>query len=93
MISNIDSYFFSLDIEEYDENNQDLIRNLELAKNQAKENKLEEHTIELASKKFIILPNGARFHAFILHNDSMELKFAQGRSKSQSNSPVAVRIK
>jgi hypothetical protein len=93
MISNIDSYFFSLDIEEYDNNNQDLIQNLELAKNEAKENKLEEHTIELASKKFIILPNGARFHAFILHNDSMELKFAQGRSKSESNYPVAVRIK
>jgi len=93
MLSNIDSIFFSLDFNEYDNNNQDLIKNLELAKEQSKENKLNETIIDLAGKKFVILPNGARFHAYILHNDSMELKIAHGRSSSLTNYPVSIRIK
>lgn len=93
MISNIDSIFFSLDIKDYDKNNSELLSYLEISKDEAKENKTVDKIIELNGKKFIILPNGARFHAYILHNDSMEIKLGQARSNSKNNYPVSIRIK
>lgn len=93
MISNIDSIFFSIDVEKYDLNNSDLLNLLEKSKEDAKNNKMIDKVIELGGKKFTILPNGARFHAYILHNDSFEVKFSQNRSKNKDNYPVAIRIK
>ena len=93
MISNIDSIFFSIDVKEYDTNNIDLLKLLEESKEIAKADRVTEKIIELGGKKFIVMPNGARFHAYILHNDSLEIKFSQNRSKSKDNYPVAIRIK
>lgn len=93
MISNIDSIFFSLDIQDYDNVTTQLMETLEKHKEIAKENKNKETQIKLKGKVFTILPNGARFHSYILHNDTLELKFSQVRSKSQNNYPIAIRIK
>lgn len=93
MISNIDSIFFSIDIKDYEENNKDLLTLLDKSKDEAKVDKLLEKIIKIGDKNFIILPNGARFHAYILHNDSFEIKFAQNRSKSKTNYPISIRIK
>lgn len=93
MISNIDSIFFSIDVKNYDSNNEELLKLLEKSKEIAKNDRVTKKIIELGDKKFTILPNGARFHAYILHNDSLEIKFSQNRSKSKDNYPVAVRIK
>lgn len=93
MISNIDSIFFSLDIKDYDSNNYELLQFLESEKEASKQDRVTENIIKLGDKKFTVLPNGARFHAYILHNDSLELKFSQNRSKSKNNYPVSIRIK
>lgn len=93
MISNIDSIFFSIDIKDYESKNKKLLTFLDENKSIANSNKLENHTIELKGKQFIILPNGARFHAYILHNDSLEIKIAQARSNSKYNYPISIRIK
>lgn len=93
MISNIDSIFFSIDIQDYEKSNQDLLIKLQDAKDQAKDNKLTELQISLGSKTFTILPNGARFHSYIIHNESLEIKFAKARSNSKSNYPISIRIK
>ncbi|WZL73092.1 hypothetical protein QBE52_18940 [Clostridiaceae bacterium 35-E11] len=93
LISNIDSIFFSIDINKYEEENFDLLKYLEESKKQAKEDKLNDKVITLGDKNFKILPNGARFHSYILHNDTLELKFAQNRSKNGNNYPISIRIK
>ena len=93
MISNIDSIFFSLDIKNYDHNNKELLQFLEIEKEESKEDRLKENIINVGDRKFIILPNGARFHAYILHNESIEIKLSQARSRSKNNYPVSVRIK
>lgn len=93
MISNIDSIFFSLDIKNYEKNNKELLLFLESEKEESKEDRQLENIIKLGEKKFTILPNGARFHAYIIHNDSLEIKLSQNRSKSKNNYPVSIRIK
>lgn len=42
---------------------------------------------------FEILPNGSRSHAFILHNDSFEIKISMFRSRNQEIYPIQVHIK
>ncbi|MCT4606656.1 MAG: hypothetical protein N4A64_11235 [Marinisporobacter sp.] len=93
VLSNIDSIFFSIDVSNYEEKNADLLQKLEEGKEQAKADTQTDKIIILGDKNFELLPNGARFHAYILHNDTLELKLAQNRSKNGNNYPVSVRIK
>lgn len=93
VISNIDSFFFSLDFEEYDINNQNLIERLEEEKEEAKIDRLKDIYVVLGDRKFKIMPNGSRFHSYILHNDNLEIKLARHRSKSKNNFPISIRIK
>ncbi|WZL74069.1 hypothetical protein QBE52_04845 [Clostridiaceae bacterium 35-E11] len=93
VISNIDSIFFSLDIVDYEKNNRELLDYLEEKKESAKVDRMNEQRAMLGDKVFTIMPNGARFHAYILHNDSLEIKLAQNRSNSKNNYPVTIRIK
>ena len=92
-IANIDSIFFSIDILEYEENNIKLIEYLDKKKELAKSDRMVEQKVTLGDRVFTIMPNGARFHAYILHNESLELKFAHARSNSQNNYPISIRIK
>lgn len=92
-IANIDSLFFSIDIKNYVENNAQLINYLEKKKEIAKKNRNTDVFVILEGKKFKIMPNGVRFHSFILHNDTMELKVASFRSTAKNNYPVSIRIK
>lgn len=93
MVSNIDSIFFSIDIDNYENLNNELLEKLQDYKDKAKDNKLTDLQITIQNKTFTILPNGARFHSYILHNESLEIKFAKARSKSKSNYPISIRIK
>jgi len=92
-ISNIDSFFFSMDFEEYNAENKELLNTLAELKEKAQEDRMIETYITLNCRKFKLLPNGSRFHAYILHNDSLEIKVASNRSKSKNNFPVAIRLK
>lgn len=93
LISNIDSFFFSLDFEDYSTENHKFLQYLEEAKGEAKIDRLREFTISFGGRKFKIMPNGSRFHSYILHNDNLEIKLSRHRSKSKNNYPVAVRLK
>lgn len=93
MISNIDSFFFSVDIEDYSTNNAELLRKLQEAKDEAQIDRLKEIKVDFGGRKFKIMPNGSRFHSYILHNDNLEIKLARHRSRSKNNYPVAIRLK
>lgn len=93
LISNIDSFFFSLDFEDYTLGNKDLLEKLADSKEEAKIDRLKEVTVNFGGRKFKILPNGSRFHSYILHNDNLEIKLARHRSKSRNNFPVSIRLK
>lgn len=93
LISNIDSFFFSIDIEDYSTQNHEFLQYLEEAKEEAKIDRLKEITIGFGGRRFKIMPNGSRFHSYILHNDNLEIKLARHRSKSKNNFPIAVRLK
>jgi len=90
----INNYGYS-DIEKKDTN--DIIIKLENEKYEAKEktrdNMNYKHIIQIGNQAFQILPNGSRGYAYILHNDSYEVKMAQYRSGKESFYPVFIRIK
>lgn len=93
-LPNIDSIFFSIDISDFENNNRSLLNYLERKKEIAKEDRTDKVIVHLEKdKKFQILPNGLRFHSYVLHNDSYEIKISKNRSKSKNNFPVGIRIK
>ncbi|WP_312700564.1 hypothetical protein [Sedimentibacter sp.] len=92
-ISNIDSLFFSVDIKDYEKNNQELIQLLELYKLQAKADTLQDTYVDYKTYRFKIMPNGLRFHSFILHNEIISISISSHRSANKENYPVAVRLK
>jgi len=92
-ISNIDSLFFSVDIKDYEKNNQEFIQLLELYKLQAKGDTLQDTFIDYKTYRFKIMPNGLRFHSFILHNEIISISISSHRSANKENYPIAVRLK
>lgn len=92
-ISNVDSLFFSIDIKDFEEHNKTLLQVLAFKKDEAKADTMKEVFLDLGIYKFHILPNGLRFHAYILHNENLSISISQARSKSKNNYPVAIRIK
>lgn len=92
-IVNVDSLFFSVDIKDFEKENQELIQLLELYKLQAKADSLQDTFIDYKTYRFKIMPNGLRFHSFILHNEIMSISISAHRSKNKENYPVAVRLK
>lgn len=75
----------------------DILIKLEQAKAEAKAQTAASmnscHIIQIGNQSFEILPNGSRGYAYILHNDSYEVKLAQFRSNKESFYPVFIRIK
>lgn len=92
-INNIDSLFFSIDIKNYEKENQKLLNFLEQKKEIAKSDTNTIQIINIKNYTFQILPNGLRFHSYILHNENISISIAAHRSKSKNNYPVAIRIK
>ncbi|WDV47375.1 hypothetical protein PV797_06790 [Clostridiaceae bacterium M8S5] len=97
MIQNIDTLIASIDILEYDKTFKGLLcelaRKKEEAKSQVKDNSFETVQINIRGMFFEVFPNGSRHHAYILHNDMYELKFANYRSTNEDSYPVYVKIK
>lgn len=92
-IANVDSLFFSIDIKDYEKNNKELIQLLELYKLQAKADTLQDTYLDYKTYRFKIMPNGLRFHSFILHNEIISISISAHRSTSKENYPVSVRLK
>lgn len=92
-IANVDSLFYSIDIKDFEKNNEQLLNLLELMKLQAKADTMQDTYIDYKTYRFKILPNGLRFHSYILHNEIMSISISAHRSRNENNYPVAVRLK
>jgi hypothetical protein len=75
----------------------DIIPYLERQKSEAKtQNTLNmnyKHIIQIGNQSFQLLPNGSKGYAYILHNDSYEVKISQHRSTKENFYPVFIKIK
>lgn len=92
-IANVDSLFYSVDIKNFEKENEQFLNLLEFMKLQAKVDTLEETYFDYKTYRFRILPNGLRFHSYILHNEIMSISISAHRSTNENNYPVAVRLK
>lgn len=92
-IANVDSLFYSIDIKNFEKENEQFLNLLELMKIQAKVDTLQETYFDYKTYRFRILPNGLRFHSYILHNEIMSISVSAHRSTNKNNYPVAVRLK
>lgn len=63
------------------------------AKSQTTENLNYKHIIQIDKQSFQLLQNGSKGYAYILHNDSYEIKIAQHRSTKENFYPIFVKIK
>ncbi len=104
ILPNVDWFQMSVDIKDYDSVCKGLLIMLEEKKKEAQELQKDsigkEVLVPLRSRlneprwiEFKVQPNGAPRYAFILHNDSFEIKIAKFRSKSESAYPIQARIK
>ncbi len=104
ILPNVDYLSATIDIKNYDKFAKAIIIYLqemkEIAKTNAKDGYGKPTVIQLRSRvseprwiDFEILPNGSRGQAFILHNDSFEIRIAQYRSRNEDIYPIHVRIK
>ncbi|WP_202709701.1 hypothetical protein [Sporosalibacterium faouarense] len=96
-LPNIDTLIATLDLVDYDTDASNLLKTLEIkkqeSKNNVKEDSYENVLVTIGNMSFEIFPNGSRHHAYILHNDYYELKFARYRSRSVNNYPIFIKIK
>ena len=95
-ISNIDTICILVDIENYEENNKELLEYLLQEKEQAKLNAITnasyKHMININDMDFEILNSGKRGYAYILHNSGYQIDIAQYKSKLENFCPVQIRI-
>lgn len=97
MIPNIDTLIASVDVKEYENEFGNILLLLAEKKLEAK-SRMQDNTFETVQANIFgmtweVYPNGARHHAYILHNDKYELKFANFRSKSKDTYPIYIKIK
>jgi hypothetical protein len=99
----IDTLCATIDIENYgyrdyeQQRDIDIIPYLAINKEEAKAktslNVGYKHIIQIGNQSFQLLQNGSKGYAYILHNDSYEIKIAQHRSTSENLFPIFVKIK
>lgn len=96
-IGMIDTLEVSYDILDYNSKLEGFLKMLEQKKQEAKKLREETYktdiTIEINNEFFEVLPNGTANHAYLLHNNSYEIKFAKFRSSNASFYPIVVRLK
>lgn len=104
ILPNVDYLSATIDIENYDKVTKAIRMHLEEMKEAAKINSKDGFgnptIVQLRTRvneprwiDFEILPNGSRGHAYILHNDSFEIKIAQYKSRNEEIYPIQIRIK
>lgn len=95
-ISNIDTICILVDIENYEENNKELLEYLLQEKEQAKLNAISnasyKHMININDIDFEILNSGKKGYAYILHNSGYQIDIAQYKSKLENFCPLQIRI-
>ena len=95
-ITNIDTIYFLLDIENYEKNCNDILSYLQIKKENAnlrkETNNLIDELVTLNNLQFKIYPNGTKGFAFILKNDYFEISISKYRSKISGFKPIKIRI-
>lgn len=95
-VSNVDTIYILVDIEEYEKSANKLLEYLKEEKEVAKvglnANTNYSHMVTIGDMVFQIRPNGSKGYMYILHNNGYEIKIAQTRSKLESFYPIQVRI-
>ena len=95
-ISNIDTIYILIDINNYETNCNKILQFLEREKEKAKlelvSNANSEHLVTINEMPFKLLSNGTRGYAYILHNAGYEVKISQFKSKIKSFMPLQIRI-
>ena len=95
-ISNVDTIYILVDIENYEENNKELLEYLSQEKEKAKLNAINnasyKHMININNINFEILNSGKKGYAYILHNVGYQIDIAQYKSKLEAYCPLQIRI-
>ena len=95
-IPNIDTIYVLVDIENYEENNRELLEYLlnekEKAKLTAINNASYKHLVTINNMTFEILNTGTKGYAYILHNSGYQVNIAQYKSKLKAYTPLQIRI-
>jgi len=95
-ISNIDTIYVLIDIEDYENNNEELLRYLLEEKEKAKilttNSSSYKHIITINNMNFEIVNAGTKGYAYILRNNGYQISIAQYKSKLDSYSPLQIRI-
>ena len=95
-ISNIDTICILIDIENYEENNKELLEYLLQEKEKAKLNTISnasyKHMININDMDFEILNSGKKGYAYILNNSGYQIDIAQYKSKLENFCPLQIRI-
>lgn len=95
-IPSIDTLCATIDIQNYEAVAQDLLTKLEAKKNEAKlaatNNASQKTTIKLGKQLFEVYPIGTMGYAYILSNDSYQVKLSQFRSKNENFYPIFIDI-
>lgn len=95
-VSNIDTVYVLIDINNYEKKCNKILQVLEKEKEEAKlellNNANSKHLITINDMPFEILSNGTKGYAYILHNSGYEVKIAQFKSKIESFMPIQIRI-
>lgn len=95
-ISNIDTIYILVDIENYEANNKQLLQYLSEEKEKAKLNAINnasyKHIININNMNFEIVNSGTKGYSYILNNSGYQIKIAQYKSKLDSFSPLQIRI-
>ena len=95
-VSNIDTIYILVDINNYGIRCKNFLNYLEKEKEIAKleilSNANSKHLVLINGMSFELLPNGTRGYAYILHNSGYEVKIAQYKSQIESFTPIQIRI-
>lgn len=95
-ISNIDTICILVDVDNYDEGENEFLKFLELEKQKAKtysiENASYKHLITINNMSFYLSPIGTKGYAFILQNSGFQINIAQFKSKLENFLPIQIRI-
>ena len=95
-VSNIDTIYILVDIENYELSAKNILDYLQKEKEEAKltaiSNTSYKHIITINNLTFQLLTNGTKGYAYILHNNGYEVKISQYKSKIESLLPIQVRI-
>lgn len=95
-ISNIDTICILVDIENYENNSKKILNFLDEEKEKAKLTAISsadyKHLLTINEVEFQILPFSTQGYAYILRNNSYEVKIARYRSKLKNFYPIQMRI-